>query len=200
MTKWISILVFLLLFNSACKQITETTIESTFDFPLSVGSTWTYATYDSVSLARDTVEVTIIGTTPLSNGAPATLWKYKYISRAETLVVARSSDTVVFSSYTHAPVFVFPLKVGNAWGRQYVDTFTVTSQRLISLPSQLGAIIAYTAFIVDQQSLLPNDFSHFQYWVVPKIGIVRQFQAKFITLELTRTNTSWILLSYSISE
>jgi len=203
-----SLLIFgFVLCSASCKEgATETTIEP-FDFPLSIGSTWTYATYDSVwtnpgssflSLVRDTVEVKIVGTTSLSNGIPATLWRYKYTNRAETLAVARTSDTVVFYSYTHDPMFIFPLKVGSAWGRQYVDTFTVTSQTLISLPSSLGAIIAYTAFTVDQQSLLPNDFSFFRYWLVPKVGIVRQVRQTFVTVASTKSKTSWELLSYSV--
>jgi hypothetical protein len=190
--------VMLLGFSSCKETTTETTIQP-FDFPLSVGSTWTFATYDSISLARDTVEVRIIGTTQVSNGMPATLWRYKYTNRVDTLIVARYSDTVVFYSHAHAPMLLFPMKVGNAWGRQLVDTFTVASEMLVSLPSRLGAIIAYHAFIVEQKSLLPNDYSSFEYWVVPNIGIVKMLQQDFVTVELTRTNITWTLLYNSIS-
>jgi hypothetical protein len=200
MKKLIQILMVLVMFNfvDCRKTTTEPLTLSTpgflaSDFPNSVGSKWTYATYDSISQMRDTVEVSILGTIPLPNATLATQWQYKYSSRVDTLTVVQYSDTIEFRSYTLVPTFIFPLQVGNGWGTQDVDTFTVALQDTISVP-----VGSFSSYRVDQQSLLPNDGSFFQYWVAPKVGIVKQFQRQFLTISPKRTKTTWILLSYSI--
>ncbi len=184
----------------SCKESVTGPSASSLDFPLTVGSTWTYATFDSLSLARDTVVLTIVGTTTETNASSATQWRYASSGSVDTFTVARFGDTLEFNTFRLPPTFVFPLTVGKAWKTQMIDSFEVTGQMMVSLPSPLGEVIAYQATIVHQQTALPNSFVQHDYWVVPGIGIVAVYEQGFnSTVRLERTKTVWTLVSYSIT-
>ena len=192
----------ILLSLSACKD-SEVNLppDVVSEFPLSVGSRWTYAVYASVSGRRDTVNVTIEQRIVAEPPKAVYLWQYQYLARTESLYVTRSRDTVRFSVSRDGSGqlvnIIFPLQVGRRWGTRYLDSTLVSARESVVVP---GGSYAET-FRIDQVSLLPNDLSRFQYWIEPNVGIVKIFRRVFITVDLgNNTKETWQLLWYSLAQ
>ncbi len=163
-------------------------------FPMRIGSHWTYATYDSLSRARDTVTVTVIGMKTTPSGDTTYPCLYQHRAYADTSYTTVSGDTVVFATDNAPPVnLVFPLTVGVTW------TFNSYDAAIVAIgPDTLPAGIFDTTIDVEENSRLPNDYSRYDYWIVEGVGIVQFYDQTFITVNNERRKTLWRLLSYSL--
>ena len=63
-------------------------------FPNAVGNEWHYAVYDSLSRQASALTVRVVGTAALSDGQPATVWRYTFTTRIDTQYVTIRGDTV----------------------------------------------------------------------------------------------------------
>lgn len=187
----------------ACEndQITEPQNHSS-EIPFTVGSEWMYSVYDSLNSASDTVKVVIVGSASLSGGTPATVWQYEFRDRSDSLFVGHSGDTITFyfdkqHLQNQKIMFILPLQVGSSWGTQYRDTVSVLTKGSVEVPA--GTF--YNSYLVQQQSLMPNDLSVFKYWIEPYIGIVRMFERVAVTVDwpYPQAVNMWELISYEIA-
>ncbi len=183
------------LLNYSCVQVPITPdLNDLGGFPMRIGSHWTYATYDSLSHARDTVTVTVIGrtTTPSRDTTYQCLYQHRaYADTSYTIVIG---DTVKFATDNAPPVnLVFPLTVGVTW------TFGSYDAAIVAIgPDTLPAGICDTTIVVEEEAVLPNDFSRYDYWIVEGVGVVQFYDQTFITVNNERRKTLWRLLSYSL--
>ena len=172
------------------------------EIPLTVPSMWVYSVYDSLDDTSDTVHVEIVGNATLSDGNPSTVWQYEFKDSTDTLFVGHSGDTVTFyldKQYLENQkiMFIFPLQVGNSWGRQYLDTVTVLTRDTVEVPA--GTF--FNSYVVQQRSLIPNDLSISKYWIKPYIGIVQMFEVVAVTVAqpYPQAKNEWELISYHIA-
>lgn len=162
------------------------------DFPNTLGTSWTYGTFDSLTRQTDTAVVTVSGHTILPNTKSVTVWQTAYRSRTDSQYVSVSGDTVTVYYRSDVTVYVFPFHVGQGWkGPSGNDSNMVTQRGTISVPAgsfQNGFRIqrALSGLNVRKQSSV---------WLVPLIGIVDVHQT---TVGFEFENTTWRLLAYHI--
>ncbi|MBI5471104.1 MAG: hypothetical protein HY961_02030 [Ignavibacteriae bacterium] len=174
----------------------DTTPEYGSDFPNTRGTQWTYARFDSLASRRDTVVVTVFGQVTF-NGRPATIWQQAARSRTDTIYVSVSGDTVrmynfPFSSSTNSK-YIFPLYVGKGWRGDFLyDSSTVTLNGAIPTPA--GQFT--NGFLVQEEWSTFNDYGHFETWLVPRVGIVKQYRREW---GFGLQKETWELLSYHIN-
>lgn len=176
------------------EDIPQTTVQEAF--PLTIGSHWTYATYDTATSQRDTVVVTVDQSTVSSTGDTTYQCTYRHRSRTDTSYVKVKNDTVVFATDETPPVnFILPFLSVSTWkyGQQYA--VAIMSIGPDTVPSGPYAETVH----IQEQSLLPNDLSHYDYWIAPGVGVVEFYDRTFITVSNTIHKKSWLLLSYFIA-
>ena len=165
-------------------------------FPLSVGSTWKYAIYDSIKHRTDTVVVSIVDSTFLETGTAATMWHYAYSRSSDVQYVAQSGDSIlVYGSpdvSSLSLVLILPLEVGLQWTTSPPGSMKVTAQEQFKAPGGLSL----PAFRVEQHPFIGNFYGGTTYWYVPDIGLVRMRRSWTDTMAGDRMNTMWELLSF----
>jgi hypothetical protein len=182
---------------------------STFDidqFPLEVGSEWTYETFDSALNKYDTMNMTITDTVTIWGGTEATIWVQTYSDFVDTqYVVVIDNRIYVYEDtllYWGSPeqvympnYYEFPLAIGRYWG---IDFFApipdVIDKGRIKVPAgtyENGFLHAFSW----------SGFNYHVYieaWLVPEVGIVSQrlvvydFGPMFVT--------TWKLLSFNLAD
>lgn len=188
------------LFLSACSndQVGPPSTVTT-QFPLSIGSTWTYAIYDSIAQQADTVKVTAYKQLSTSSAGSTYLWTYQYRNRLDSVYVVTVADTVsyYYSSLANglpAASFAFPMEAGQPWHSYYYST-SVTSAN-ISVPAGSFAN-SFQIFEVPHEG---NFYGGTTYWFAPNVGIVKEHMQWFVTVDNERENSTWQLLSYFIAQ
>src|SRR5512142_1782415 len=89
------------------QDIPQTTVQEAF--PLTIGSHWTYATYDTVTSQRDTVVVTVVQSSISPSGDTTYACTYRHKLKTDTSYVRVKNDTVVFATDETPPVsFILP--------------------------------------------------------------------------------------------
>jgi len=165
-------------------------------FPLSPGSTWKYAIYDSLKHRADTVVVSIIDSTYLSDGTVTAVWQYAYSHSIDLQYVAQSGDSIlVYQSpdiQSLSMILVLPLEVGHQWTSSPPSSMKVTAREEVDVP---GGSFA-RAIRVEQHPFIGNFYGGTTYWFVPDFGLVRMRQAWMDTMADDRVNTVWELLSF----
>ena len=188
-------------------------------FPLTPGSTWTYAKYDSVDSERDTVRIRILKTDTTS-GEFRSLWQLRYTGHADSITVVSTGDTVSFDFPKELPVgfsgkqsIVLPLIVGKKWTlpikistQPTVSRYSVVSKVSISWR---GGSLNNSYQVIQQAGItLENNGIHATtsdtttYWIKPGIGIVKMHQ--FVHMGSVTSaadyfsDATWTLLSYKI--
>jgi hypothetical protein len=166
------------------------------NFPLSLGSIWKYAIYDSTKHRADTVVVSIIDSTALSDGVPAAVWQYTYSHSADMQYVAQSGDSIfVYRSpdvRSLSMVLVLPLEVGREWTNSPPASMKVTAREKVDVPG--GSFAG--ALRIEQHPFIGNFYGGTTYWFVPGIGLVRMHRSWIDTMAEDRVNTVWDLLSF----
>lgn len=193
----ILVAVVAVLTNFSCTPVPITPdLHALGGFPISVGSRWTYATYDSLSHERDTVTVTVTGMTSTPAGDTTYQCLYQHLAFADTGYTSISGDTVVFATDQAPPVnLIFPLTIGITWKYQSVYDVSIVAVNADSVPA--GSFDQ--TIEVEEVSRLPNDESRYDYWIAQGVGVVQFYDATFVTVDNRRRKTMWQLLSYSLA-
>ena len=190
-----SILCLVKLFSCNEADLGKQVIDAA-NFPLSLGSIWRYAIYDSIKHRADTVVVSIIDSTALSDGVPAAVWQYAYSHSVDTQYVAQSGDSIlVYRSpdvRSLSMVLVLPLEVGRQWTSSPPASMKVTAREKVDVP---GGSFA-RALRVEQHPFIGNFYGGTTYWFVPDVGLVRMRRAWMDTMADDRVNIVWELLSF----
>ena len=123
-------------------------------FPISVGSHWTYATYDSLSQKQDTVNVTVVDRTTSPLGDTTYRCVYQHLGFTDTAFTSVNGDTVVFSTDQAPPInLVFPLVFGSTW--TYGSSYDVS---IVAFgPDTVPNGIYEQAIQIEEVSRIPND-------------------------------------------
>ena len=177
-------------------------LDTTNDFPMHVGDSWTYHVIDSIKNINDTVIVKINNVMYLPNGTIRFLWLYKFSDKIDSLYLERTIDTLNFSPisidgfYNGISKLVLPLKDGNTWGGIGDETGSINSIDTVTVP---GGTFD-NAFRVVQSGFCCNDYNRIQFWIQPGVGIVKEINSILITVEPnSRRLEKWELLSYSVN-
>ena len=168
----------------------ETTLQ--IEFPLTVGSHWTYATYDSVSQQRDTILVTVDSRSVGSSGDTVYRCTYRHRAFTDSSIVRVKDDTVLFATDETPPVnFLLPFTSVDHWNLDQSSTVRILGVGTETVPG--GRFVE--AIHIRQQSLLPNDKSIYEYWVAPGFGIVHFHDGTSLPAVNKIHKTNWVLLS-----
>lgn len=169
------------------------------NLPLSMGSTWMYAVYDSIGKIADTVSVTVTDSTTLSNDSPAVILQYVYSHSRESQYVATSGDSVfVYGSpdiSTLSMIYVLPFAPGRQWISSPSASVKVGAIERVAVPA--GSF--ERSFRIDHHPFIGNFYGGTTFWFVPNVGLVRMRRAWFDTMGGDRVNTVWELLRYNIT-
>lgn len=170
---------------------------SSLEFPLSVGSEWFYSTFDSVSGKAGTLQVRIIGESKALSGHLSTFWEFQTDVRSDTTEGILEGDTLrlLLAGTAPAPplVMILPLSLYRNWKSSLNDSVAVLYIQTLTVPA--GTFQG--AYFVHQEALAPDDFSQYDYSVMPGVGIVRhQRRIRFATEGRNRANIVWELSSY----
>ena len=180
------------------------TNHKTFQFPLTVGSSWKYSIIDTVvhtytgekEIDLDTVQVTIVDSTVI-NGKKATIWEYKFKDKTDTLFAQLSGDTLLFyaadAKYKKFG-FILPLELGEEWQLPAKD-YKVVAVRDLQLPAGLFKNV----FVVREMERQGNAYGFNEYFVKSDVGIIKYHYGTFVTLAEINHKTKWELLSYRIA-
>lgn len=177
----------------SCKDSsTSPNTSSTDIFPNKLGSNWIYAHHDSLSHLSDTLTVTIVGATTLSNNQSAMIWQYRRSTNIDTVYVFNAGDTVRFVTNTHSFRILFPLQIGSKWGGDYLnDTIRILQKAPISV---VAGTFADSYEIQETWGGL-NDYGQFTRWFVPNAGFVRIYHTG---ASFGMANETFELINYSI--
>ncbi len=167
-------------------------------FPNTIGYQWTYSVYDSTLQQSDTLTVTIVGQTILSNGDKANIWQYKDSGKTDTNYVTRHADTIRFY-YNYLPdlilkdIFVFPFIVGKYWhGINSFDTCKIIADKNIQVYAG-----DFNAMELEKKLTGPNYFLYENIWFA-QVGIVKIYKEEFNFAPVTKT--TWELIKYNIGQ
>ncbi len=178
----------------------------TSTFPLTPGSTWTYAVYDSTSSPKqDTLQVSILQTDTTS-GQIRSLWKFKFTDHTDTIKVVSSGSTLHFDfpqgllvspqSFVVTKI-VFPLEADKKWTDD-TSSYSVISKDTVSWS---GGTFNESYRMVQKISANPN-VGTITYWIEPNVGIVKaHFDEIFGTSPTGPVylyTSTWTLMSYKI--
>jgi hypothetical protein len=168
------------------------------DFPNSIGSSWEYFLYDSLTDRIDTVSVAITDTTTLPNDEQSTIWIYTYSDKTDTTYVSISGDTVKLYYDVNAlwnyRSYIFPLEVGNTWiGGNGDSTIVVTSSAISVTAGEFQ-----NGFLIETNLAGFNRWGTISSWFVPHIGPVRMHRKEFALGPFK--NETWELLDYTLMD
>jgi hypothetical protein len=169
------------------------------NLPLSVGSTWTYAIYDSIGNAADTVRITVADSAALSNDSPALLLQYAYAHSRDEHYLATYGDSVFVY---HSPdigslsmIYVLPFAPGRQWTSYPPASMKVRAMERVAVPA--GSY--ERAFRLEHHPFIGNFYGGTTFWFVPHVGLVRMRRAWIDTMGGDRVNTVWELLEYRLT-
>lgn len=168
------------------------------NFPLGVGSEWTYRRTDSVAATVTTVTVTIDAALPGSPGSSALRWLLDDGTVVDTLIVTTTGDTVTIEGTPQLFIaylgrYVFPFVAGDGWrGLSPSDSVRVLSALPLRTPVQRFD----RAFEIERELVIPNQIATWTHWFVPNIGVVQlTFREQFFG---DSQNESWELTGYRL--
>jgi len=177
-------LVFIL---SSCVEMRETfRMNVNSEFPLQVGSKWTYVHFDSLSSVADTLTVSITSERAMNDGSYEYIWRFRSPTKTVSCPVILGGTTVEFPRTPFENMermkFYFPLKDLNVPRPKIVVPAG-------SFPN---------SFLIKQSSHEPNTQNFFQYWISSGVGFVRISTQIFETLSGRHTVETWELASYTV--
>ena len=187
----------------------------TSSFPLTPGSTWTYAVYDSTAPPKqDTLQVSILQTDTTS-GKIQSLWEFKYTDHTDTITVVSSGSTLHFAfpqGFASPQGFavtkiVFPLEVGKKWSDD-TSGYSVVSKDTVSwsggtFNESYQMVQKINAHLDKGTITYWSDKGTITYWMEPNIGLVKaHYNEGFGTTPtgpFSSYYATWTLLSYKIN-
>ena len=162
----------------------------TKEFPMTVGSQWTYLRTDTLirSIGRkdpiyvtemETVTVKITKTNKKKQKEIISEWIRTFNTEVDTQNVILKKDTLEFMTPSNPAgsyftfKIAFPLKAGNRWFGRYgeppPDSYKVVQPE--SLEVEAGTFA--DTYLIERGIWIPNNSIYFKYWVVPNIGIIK---------------------------
>lgn len=168
----------------------ETTVEK--QFPLTVGSHWMYATFDSLTQRRDTVLVTVVSQRFGATSDTLYVCRYRHRTFTDSSIIHAKDDTIVFETDETPPVdFLLPFTSVENWQFDRSSAVSILGVGTDTVPS--GPYVE--TIHIRQQSLLPNDASVYDYWIAPGFGVVQMYDGTSPADNNTVHKTTWVLLS-----
>jgi hypothetical protein len=163
------------------------------EYPNRVGTEWIYLVHDNLLVQPDTLFLRISGTAILPDGRLVTLRELVYRNRTDTEYVYAANDTVQTDFFTHpsfyqSMTYLFPLKIGRAWGSEHLDSQNRVVQNYgITVPmGEFG-----NGFRIEKFWHQFNDWYRITTWFVPGIGIVKRTRNDY-----AYHIVSWELISF----
>ncbi len=179
-------------------SVNHTTVFTSNNFPMSIGSTWTYSVRDTVADTYDTVDVVVFDTTRFPDNHFSAIWLYSginYISGRDNVSIF--GDTLKFfhdRSSVADRYLVFPIELGNGWGFNHsigYDTNFVDAKEIVDVP--YGQLTAYR-IRANTSPLMLDAIRFSKIWLTEDIGIVR---AEYATgFRIVEHYQIWELLEY----
>jgi hypothetical protein len=166
-------------------------------YPMTVGTRWTYRVLDSLMFVIDTLVVTIVADTITPDGWPGTLWTYDYGSHVNTELVTNHTTSVqVQSSITYPTTYYdFPLAIGKLWGMHFFGLVPeIVEKGPVSVPA--GDFAA--GFKHRNSGSGPDYYWSADSWLVPNVGLVRR-TLSVSSLGSAYVTTHWVLTEYEIA-
>ena len=215
-----NLMILFLVFMSfkSCKPSDKSNELSIDDFPMTVGSQWTYVRTDTLirQIGRreptyvteiETVTIEVVRTDKKKKKEIISKWVRTFNAEIDTQNVIFNKDTLEFM-YPDNPVgsfftfkIPFPLKVGNRWYGYYVEPPPPDSYKVVQKESlEVKAGTFADAYLIERGTWIPNNPANFKYWVVPKIGIVKIRSWDLFTLGGETKIENWELIKYDIKK
>lgn len=219
--------IFLLYFVHMGHSQTQASDEpkevSISDFPMTVGSQWTYLRTDSLfqsihyqdtrTVEQETVTIQITSEHKKGNKEKILEWVRTFPTVVDTEYVVIKEDTVtLFTSVDTAKSevvfhFVFPLKTNKRWAGESRNSDSI-SYRVVRQESVTVPAGKFTnAYWISRRTWDPEDSTfvhHFpesvNYWVVSEIGIVKMNKYTSSAIALEHKSTTWELIKYDIKK
>ena len=210
---YVTIIIVLGLF-AGCNLLGSKQSNLSPTIPLTPGSTWAYAVYDSTSPPKlDTLRVSILQTDTTS-GQIRSLWKFKFTNHTDTITVVSSGSTLNFAfpqGFASPQGFavtkiVFPLEVGKKWSDD-TSSYSVVSKDTVSWSggtfNENYQMVQKINTLWDKGTITYwSDKGTITYWIEPNIGLVKaHYHEGFGTTPtgpFSYFHATWTLLSYKI--
>ncbi len=179
----------------------QQTLGSTF----TQGNFWVYSVIDSENsygqkskVTLDTLVITNLGKTRLSNGKSAYIWNYKYLQRnySTTLYVSQSIDTLFIyrKDLSEFLLITFPLQVNRSWKSSGIS-YLIESQTTVktSLP------FYFNTYKIRQGIYGLNEFKTINYFIDPNFGIIKMDLNDFCTVcSVSNIKVHWQLIDFKL--
>jgi len=168
-------------------------------FPMREGTHWVYSVSDSIKNINDTLIVSILGDTMLTNNKPVKIWEYKYSDKVDTLFANISGDTVFFYQGTIELYFeklkiIFPLQDDKTWETN-VGEANVNSNKFVKVPAISTVCYSVTIY----PSHFPNSAGEDKYFISSNLGIIKYTGSIWSTLVSNSYHfTVWELINFSV--
>ena len=144
------------------------------EYPMTIGTHWTYNVLDTNMNVIDTLIVTIAADTVTTQGQPATVWTYDYGSRVDSEIVWMSTSSIHHRSPMPFPstyYCTFPLSIGDEWGVVHiVPVPEIVDKGAVSVPAgdfQAGFLHRWGDNAVNYAWSIDS-------WLVPNVGLVKR--------------------------
>ena len=214
-----NLMILFLVFMSfkSCKPSDKSNELSIDDFPMTVGSQWTYVRTDTLirQIGRreptyvteiETVTIEVVRTDKKKKKEIISKWVRTFNAEIDTQNVIFNKDTLEFM-YPDNPAgsfftfkIPFPLKVGNRWygwyGEPPRDSFKVVQEESLEVPAgKFGQV-----YLIERGIFIPNNGGYYKCWIVPEIGIVKMSRWSQNTLGREYEVEDWDLIGYDIKK
>lgn len=211
--------IFLLYFVHMGHSQTQASDEpkevSISDFPMTVGSQWTYLRTDSLfqsihyqdtrTVEQETVTIQITSEHKKGNKEKILEWVRTFptavdteyvVIKEDTVTLLTSMDTVKSDVVFH---FIFPIKIGNIWSGPSTfresDSYKVMEPESVIVPAGNFA----TNHLIYRITGDLSNLGLVKYWVVPKIGIIKMNKHTSV-IGFALKSTTWELIKYDIKK
>jgi len=175
------ILFACIFFFAACeKEEPEIPKTQTEYFPNSVGMYWKYERFDSTSSEIDTITVSIIGDTMVSEETYK-IWKYDYGDWIDREYVIQTNDSIKFfrTQFDYSDrLYIVPFELSLGWDnpRFIEDTSYVASIADLIIDDRLYEDVAF----IDRFSAGLNIYLVEKIWIKPHVGLVKLYREHYV--------------------
>jgi len=211
------ILFLVLISFKLCESGDKSNKISIDDFPMTVGSQWTYVRTDTLirSIGRkepiyvtelETVTVQVVRTDKRKRKEIVSEWVRMFNTEVDTQYVIFRKDTLEFTTSDNpagSPFnfkIAFPIKFGNRWygwyGEPPRDSFKVVLEESLKVAAGKFSQV----YLIERGTFIPNSLGYYKCWIVPEIGIVKMCRWGQNTLGGEYKVENWDLIRYDIKK
>ncbi len=183
----IKLLLVGFLLSTCHKDTTRPNKEAAEYFPNKVGNYWEYEVYDSTSVKKYVVSISISSKQKLIDNGDAFLWEYRYPWGNDTNYFRIVGDTVkVYDKFRietinglqfPLKIFIIPFQEEQRWNGKLlgIDSSHVTLQS--SITTSFGTFT--NGFNIYHHYQGPNIDYNENYYFIPKVGMVKIFYSHY---------------------